>query len=292
MLESMTGFGRGEYTQSGYTAIAELRSVNNRYLETSYRLPQALQHFEPKFKELIQTYIERGKVNISLQLEASGDDISMQLNDAKVSSYVDLLTVLKDKAGIKEPITLSHLLEFKELFTSRDISDEDEDLLLEVSKKALDEALKELKDMRLHEGAVLQKDLAERIASIRTHFDEVKKLSESRIPEVRTKLRDRVLQLIDKDEVDYERLELEITILADKMDISEEIVRMDAHLDYFLENLNAKTSTGRKLNFLLQEMHREANTIGSKANDAAIAHEVVAIKELLENIREQIQNVV
>lgn len=292
MLESMTGFGRGECSQGGYKATAELRSVNNRFLEITARLPQSLQAHEYVFKEAIQAYLERGKVSLSVQLELADEAISLELNEEKVTSYVHLLTRLQEIAGTNEEISLKHLLEFKEVFKSRDLDEEDTDTLLAIAKQAVDLALQEIKKMREHEGAVLQKDLAERIQLIRQHFEKVRSLADGRVDEVRTRLRERILQLIQKDDVDSDRLELEITILADKMDISEEIVRMSAHLDYFMENLNSDKSTGRKLNFLLQEMHREANTIGSKANDAPIAHEVVAIKELLENIREQIQNVV
>lgn len=293
MLESMTGFGRGEHSQAGYTAIAEIRSVNNRYLEISYRLPQNLQHLEVTFKEQIQKYLERGKVNVTIQLEASGDDVSgLELDSAKVTAYKNLLHELAEQSGLSTTITLDQLIGFKDIFKTKELGENDIAFFTEISAKALGKALEEIKHMRVREGEILQKDLAERIRLIKEGFEKVQKLADGRIPESRDKLKERIAQLIEKEDVDSERLELEIVILADKMDISEEIVRMNSHLDYFLENLNEDKSTGRKLNFLLQEMHREANTIGSKANNAGIAHEVVSIKELLENIREQVQNIV
>lgn len=293
MLESMTGFGRGEYTESGYTAVAEVRSVNNRYLEVSYRLPQNIQHLESTYKELIQQYLERGKVNVTIQLEAVDDtDIGLELDNDKIASYKKLLLDLGEQAGITQELTFSQFLNFKEIFKSKELDEDDLELLSRISSEALKNALIDIKKMRAREGEILQKDLTERIHLIKSSFEKVQEIAVTRIPEARDKLKERVDQLINKDDVDSERLELEIIILADKMDISEEIVRMQSHLDYFLENLNEEKSTGRKLNFLLQEMHREANTIGSKANNAGIAHEVVDIKELLENIREQIQNIV
>lgn len=288
----MTGFGRGEASEGGITATVELKSLNSRYLDLSVRLPQRLQDKELALKELLQSSISRGKLNVSVHItQKETGELNMTFDEAKVKAYVSLLTNLRDAAGINEEITMRSLTSFSDIF----ITDEDDEDTLEKTwelvKKASISAAKALNAMRTQEGKQLKSDLIERIESIEAQIAEIIIASESRIPEAREKLRDRIKNLLEDENFDQDRLELEIAVLADKLDITEEIVRLRAHLKFFLEAVEEGSLMGRRLNFLTQEINRELNTIGSKANNSSISHYVVRAKESLEQIREQVQNI-
>ncbi|MEX0686612.1 MAG: YicC/YloC family endoribonuclease [Balneolales bacterium] len=292
MLESMTGFGTGEYASDGTRAVVEMKSVNSRFLEFTFRLPQGVKNYESDFKNFIQNEIGRGKVNVNIQLDYLDEDYTGTTIDPRaLKNYSQLLTELKDKAGVQGEITIDHLLQFRDIFVSREISDEEEHKLYEIVKKALALAVVELKETRRKEGEALGIDLYKRMQQIRETCNAIKGLAEQRAPEARQNLDDRIRKLVSRENVDMERLEMEIAILVDKMDISEELVRMDSHLKFFVETIEELSSNGRKLNFLLQEMHREVNTMGVKAYSSEISYHVVNMKESLENIREQVQNI-
>ncbi|MDP2209861.1 MAG: YicC/YloC family endoribonuclease [Bacteroidota bacterium] len=292
MISSMTGYGRGDAAQKGITATAELRSVNNRFLELTIRLPKNLSHRENDVKEIVQSKIDRGKINLSVNIETPVDQRApMMINkDAARMSY-KILNELKKSVNIKEDITIDHLLKFSEIIRPEDKENTGE-VEWVLCEKAVRKALGNLLKMRIDEGSELQKDLSRRIKLIDKKIDIIEKLSKQRIPIERTRLRERVEKLIEaKDRIDDKRLELEIILLSEKLDITEECVRLRSHQKYFLESMNGKEPSGRKLNFLVQEIHREVNTIGSKANDAIISRHIIEIKEELEKIREQIQNI-
>lgn len=293
MLESMTGFGRAEYNSNGVRALAEVRSVNYRYTETSFRLPQQINNYETRLKETVLKHIERGKLNITIELELEDEElVNIQLNKPIARAYKNLLEELRDEAQLDEPVSINQLLQFKEIFASREISEEEMERLVSAAESALDKACSELSDMRLKEGERLKTDLLERIEQIAGHRDKIAELAEERVPQAREKLQERIKQLLENPEkVEEDRLEQEIAMLSDRLDISEELVRLESHLHFFRQSTEASKSSGRKLNFLTQEIHREVNTIGSKANHAGISHHVVEIKEILENIREQVQNI-
>lgn len=293
MLESMTGFGRAEYNDNGVRALAEVRSVNYRYTETSFRLPQELQNFESQLKDVVLQHIERGKVNITIELELQEEDLfKVQLNPTAAKAYKKLLEDLRRETDTEEEVRIEHLLQFKEIFGGKELSASEQERMVDTAQKALDQACRELSDMRIKEGERLKEDLTKRIDQIAEHRDKIAELAEHRVPEARRKLQERIQSLLqDQNKVEEERLEQEIALLADRLDISEEVVRLESHLHFFRKSMNAEKSAGRKLNFLVQEIHREVNTIGSKAGNADISHHVVEIKEILENIREQVQNI-
>ncbi len=293
MLESMTGFGRAEYNNNGIRALAEVRSVNYRYTETSFRLPQQINNYESKLKETVLRHIERGKLNITIELELEDEKLfNVELNAPAATAYKNLLDELNTKAGLNDQVKIEHLIQFKDIFSSRDISEEELERLVGAAESALDRACKELSEMRIKEGERLKTDLLERIDQVADHRDKIAELAEKRVPEAKQKLQTRLDQLLeDPGKIDHERLDQEIALLADRLDISEELVRLESHLHFFRQSSEAKKSAGRKLNFLTQEIHREVNTIGSKAGNAEISHHVVEIKEILENIREQVQNI-
>jgi uncharacterized protein (TIGR00255 family) len=287
----MTGYGRGEASEEGVRAVAEIRSVNSRYFEVNTRLPRSLSLRENDVREIIRAKAGRGKINVVVSIEReSANNIPLKVNKAAAKSYIKLLNELRKASGIKEKVSLDHLLKFSEVIEAGELQSENEKEWV-VVEKALSKALEELKLMRQKEGGELRKDLESRLQLLQAKIDSIEKLSKERIPEQRVRLRERIQQLLANETVDENRLELEIALLADKLDVTEECVRFRSHNKFFLEALSDKESAGRKLNFLVQEMNREANTIGSKAADASIAHLVVEAKEELEKIREQLQNV-
>ncbi|WP_018127858.1 YicC/YloC family endoribonuclease [Balneola vulgaris] len=292
MIISMTGFGRGEAVENGISATVEIKSLNSRYMDLSIRLPQRLQDKELTLKELIQSMIYRGKLNVSVHVsEVDSGEPHIEVDEVKVKAYARLLRQVQSAADIEGDLSIRNITSFNDVFITKE---DDEEILAQkwvVVQKAAKQALENLIAMRTREGSQLKKDLLERIEAIELNLNEVEKVSDGRVDEVRNKLRDRIQQLLDDENFDRDRLETEIAVIADKMDITEEIVRMRAHLKFFIEAIEQPEPSGRRLNFLTQEMNRELNTIGSKANDSGIAHHIVRSKETLEQIREQVQNV-
>ncbi|MDG5765945.1 YicC family protein [Balneolales bacterium ANBcel1] len=292
MLESMTGYGRGEHTSENIRAIVEIRSVNYRYSEISMKLPSHLQIYEQPLREVVQRALTRGKISLTADVDfKQAAPSEAHIREEALEQKIGILEKVRWKAGIEEPLKLEHLLVFEELFEETENDPEVRERQYMVLARAVETAVEELIKMRRHEGANLQKDLAERMRLLRTLCDHIRDNEKERIPEARKRLNDRLEHLIDDGRVDQDRLEQEIAIIADRLDISEELVRMDSHISYFTECIENSSSQGKKLNFILQEMHREVNTIGSKANDSEISRKVVDMKEIIENIREQIQNI-
>lgn len=292
MITSMTGFGRGEASKNGISVTVELKSVNSRYLDISLRLPQSLQNNELDIKELLQKHVERGKVNVSIRVDKSDTGKpEITFNENLVQGYKEMLNDLRKAAGIEEPIRLQTFLEFNDIFESREDDDETKEQIWDLAQKAIEEASEELKKMRLQEGSQLENDLNQRIDHIEEMLNIVMDKVDGRSKEIKENLVERVNDLIDNDKIDPDRLEMEVAVLVDKMDITEEIVRTQSHIKFFREAVNNNNSVGRRLNFLSQEINREINTIGSKANDSEISQYIVKAKESLEQIKEQIQNV-
>ncbi len=289
MIQSMTGFGKGEATISGYTANAEIRSVNSRYLEINVKLPQSLSAREIEVRELIRQRIGRGKVSLLIYSSGVQETPDLAVDEDSVVRIKGLLNAVRKAANIRTPVKLEHLLIFKDLFrgTTTEIAEEGEWV---AAKVAVTAAVDQLRTSRKAEGEALMTDLNGRIINLETLLERIEALSRSRTLEEKSRLRQKVSEILNGKEVDPARLELEIVLLADKLDITEEVVRFKTHDKFFKELLEAQESSGRRLNFLLQEMNREANTMGSKAFDAEMSHLVVEIKEELEKIREQVQN--
>lgn len=292
MIESMTGFGRGTARSEGISVTIEIRSVNSRFCEVSARLPSALAAFETEVQNVVRRELSRGKINVNVQVSyADEESLPLQVNVEAARAYGALMRSLKDAAGAEGPIGLDHILKFSDVFLVAEPSTAATELAWEVTHRALTDAIGQLKDMRRKEGEALQKDLEERIDTVEQTTEEIRTRAPGRVEQARRRLGERVAQLIGDTRFDSERLELEIALFADRADVTEECIRMQSHIELFRNALTGIEPAGRKLNFLLQEMNREANTIGSKANDAGISHHAVSIKEELERIREQVQNI-
>lgn len=288
----MTGFGRGEASDKGITATVEVKSLNSRYLDISIRLPQHLQEKELEVKELIQSTISRGKLNVTVHVsETDADGLNIALDEDKIRAYSALLNKIRKIAHIQEQLHLQDILQFSDVFIEKKESEEELNRKWQLTEKALEQAIVALVKMRTREGNHLKKDLLERISLIENSLISISKSSASRQAEIRNIMHERISNLIEDEKIDKERLELEVVLLADKMDITEEVVRLQSHLKFFKEAVEQPEPAGRRLNFLTQEINRELNTIGSKASDSEIAKYVVKGKEALEQIREQVQNV-
>jgi uncharacterized protein (TIGR00255 family) len=288
----MTGFGRGEASDNDIAVTAELRSVNSRYLDISFYIPQEIQEKEVALKKQIQKKINRGKVNLSIRIDrAHIGQPDITVNPELAKGYKELLDELRHKAQLTEPIVLQDLMQFEEIFVSRGKDEKTVQTIWDNSQKALDEALDQLIAMRAQEGQHLQEDLNERAGYIAAEMEKVRKLSEGRADEARDALLKRIGKLVDDETLDEERLEMEVAVLVDKMDVTEELVRLQSHIKFFKEALENDETVGRRLKFLTQEINREINTIGAKANSSEISQHVVGAKESLEQIREQIANV-
>lgn len=288
----MTGFGRGEIKKEDYEVVAEVRSVNNRYLDVQIRLPRNFSHLENETKALVRNFVTRGRLNIFVNLKSNQEELSngLTINKDAARIYWNLLKALKRELKIPGRLKLDHLLHFSDVITS----DEEAyagDGLWEAMKTALIMALEQLQQMRQQEGKQLAKDLEQRIILLTEKIARIEAISSQRANEELSKLRQKIQEILNDTEIEASRLETEIALMINRMDVTEECVRFRSHNTLFLELLKSDYASGRKMNFLLQEMTREANTIGAKALQAEIAHLVVDIKEEIEKIREQVQNI-
>lgn len=292
MIHSMTGFGRGHASSDGISITAELKSVNSRYLDISFRIPQEIRERELAIKEYLQEQISRGKLNLVIRVDKTDTgQPEIAINPKLAKGYKTMLEELRQTTHIDEPLTIKDLTQFDEIFVTREQGAEVIDTIWELSQKALQEAVNQLVAMRAREGKQLENDLSNRIDHIEDKMAKVKELTDGRAEKVRDQLLERINKLVDDDTLDNDRLEMEVAVLVDKMDITEEIVRLQSHVKFFKEALESDDTVGRRLKFLAQEMNREINTIGSKANDTEISQHVVRAKESLEQIREQVENV-
>ena len=290
MIKSMTGFSKSETKDKGVNADVEIKTLNGRYLEINCRLPRSLSYKEFELRDIVRSRMDRGTVSINLNIEADVSVKPFSIDMPAVQDIFKQLNNMKKKLKIRETVKLDHLMQFADEFQEKK-EDENTELYWNVAKKSLYDALNALDQMRKTEGQRIGKDIRRRMTKIMKDVDTIETLGIERVPEERERLRQRVAQLFESDEIDEHRLQMEMVIMADKLDISEECVRLKSHLKFFESTMKARKSSGKKLNFLLQEMHREINTIGSKANDSEISQIVVNVKEELERIREQVQNI-
>ena len=291
MIHSMTGFGRAGASAGGTDVTVEVRALNGRYGEVTVRAPRSLAPHEADLQGRVKDALERGKVNVSVQVHRAAETAPLRVDAAAAAAYRRLLDALRAAAGVEEPVRLEHLLAFPDLLVADEDGDDDA-AIWEATQQALAEALDALNAMRRQEGEALEADLRARLAAIEAELDAVEAAAPARIEAARTALQERLAVLLGDERVDRDRLELEIALLADRLDVNEEAVRLRSHLALFRDALAADEAVGRRLNFLAQEFNREINTIASKANDSGIAHRAVTMKEELEKIREQVQNVV
>lgn len=291
MIRSMTGYGSAELERNGQRLAAEIRSVNHRFCEVSVRAPKAALLFEDQIRQLIQDRFSRGKFNLSITWAGAGDQGEvLKLNEAVADRYVALMQQLRERYGISGEVNLSTLATLPDLFAWEHSAMSDEETWSLV-REVVEKASESMNQMKGREGKALAADLEKRLAIIRTQLERVSARAPLRPAEARDRMVARIKPLLDDLEMDPIRIAQEVAMLADRLDCTEECVRLDAHLDQFRHLMDGPDLAGRKLNFLLQEMNREANTIGSKANDVEIAHAVIVMKEEIERLREQVQNV-
>ena len=291
MIVSMTGFGRASKVIKKMNINVELRSINSKYLEVNSRVPMIFSDKESELKELINPKISRGKVTVTVSLDKNSNQATnLQIQPEIVKEYFKLLSQIKKATGIKEDIKLEHVLKFSEIFKPEESDDLDEKW--EEVKKIMVVALNDLCKMKKSEGNTLEKDILGRINFMSKTLDLIVKQSAKNIKDTKQRLLDKVNSLLDGTvQIDPNRLEYEITMISDRMDITEEVVRGKSHIEYFKKNVKDKELSGRRLNFLVQEINREINTIASKSNNSSISQNVVEMKEELEKIKEQLANV-
>lgn len=291
MIQSMTGYGRAEVRENAMELSVELRSVNHRFLDVVLRMPKSLCELENRGKEIVGRQISRGRITGSVAWGNSGDEPEeIVLNRETSDRYHALLCDLKKTYNLAGEVDLATMAARHDIWKveRREIDLESVWAILE---KGLTEALDDLVAMRLREGEQLARDLAERVQAIRQMGREIEAWMPQRIARAKEKIQERLERLISAPELPPERLAMEAAVLADRMDCTEECVRLRIHCDHFDKYLEEGGPVGRKLNFLLQEMGREANTIGVKANDAEVSQQVVRLKEEVEKVREQVQNI-
>lgn len=294
MLESMTGFGSAECVRDGVHVVAEVRSVNNRFAEINVKLPRQFSSYELEVRDQIRSCLQRGKVSAFVQVKLDEEkQMPITVNREKTKAVKELLDIVRDEVGIESPPNLDHILRFSEIFDSNNTLLEKTEQVWPLVKETLHQAIEGMKKMRLQEGEELARDCMERVASIHTALDEVRVLSRDNVAAVRQRLSEKIAVLAGNDVVySRERLEMELVLLSDKLDITEECTRFASHNKFFIdEMMSSESGSGRKLNFLLQEQLREANTIASKSQSADISQIIVHVKEELEKIREQLQNI-
>lgn len=291
MNNSMTGFGLGKAENEQLRITLEMKTVNHRYLDFNIKLPRKLNQFEEEIKQQIKSKISRGRVEIYVQLDTiEGSDYSVVPNYGVIDQYHQAMLAIAKRYNLDERVRISDLTRYQDSLDIR-ANDLDQDLAEDVLMTALGDALKSLQAMRQKEGQALTNDILEQLETMEGLIDNV----EARAPEIvvsyRNNMTERIKQLLEQTEIDENRLLLEAAVFADKTDITEEIVRLKTHIEQLRIFLGESEAKGRKLDFLIQEMNREVNTIGSKSPDVDISNDVVQLKSTLERIREQVQNI-
>ena len=290
MIMSMTGFGKGSAGNSRLSAEVEVKSVNSRYLDISLKLSSALSSKEYEIRELIKSKVKRGKLAVIVQIKSSGlVGGETAIDKERLNNFISLLKEIKKTAKLTEKIKLDHLISNRDLFLAENTSFTEKEF--EFVKKALSDSLDQLIIMKRNEGKELAKDLKKRTEIISNKVDSVQKESIASVTEYFEKLKAKMKVLIQDIAPYSDRLELELAVIADRAEITEECVRLKSHLKFFLDSIDTGDEPGRKMNFLCQEMNREANTISSKSISTEITHNIVLVKEEIEKIREQIQNI-
>lgn len=291
MIHSMTGYGRAVKTLNGREITVEMRSVNNRFLDCSVKMPRAFSYAEDAIKQKIKEQVSRGKVDVFISVNTlEGENVRISLNRPVLEGYLEALRTIANDYGVREDISATSLSRYPDVFlVEKPEEDEEQNTadLLCVAQEALDN----YNAMRATEGAALAADLRTHAAAILGFVEKVEQRSPVTVAEYRARLENKLREVLESTTIDESRIVTEAAIFADKVAVDEETVRLRSHLNQLETLLSGGGAIGRKLDFLLQEMNREANTIGSKGNDIEQARNVVEIKAELEKIREQIQNI-
>lgn len=292
MAISMTGFGRGEYKDDNYYFLVECKTINHKYADINIRMPRKILFLEEKVRNSVKNYIRRGRADIYIKFEVIGnEDISLKLDEDLAAQYVDILKRIKDKFDLSDDISVTSVAKFPDVVSTEE-KEEDEDLIWSKLNEAIEESFTRLKEMRTEEGNKLAEDIVMRCDYLSKYIEEIEGFSDRVVEDYREKLNTRISDLVeDPSVIDESRLAQEVAIYADKSSITEEIVRFKSHIDQLKKTVIKNESIGRKIDFLIQEMNRETNTIGSKSSDLNITNLVVEVKSELEKIREQIQNI-
>jgi len=291
MIKSMTGYGKGESAYGGGRITVEVRCVNHRYGEITIKLPRALMQFETEIKKRVAERLSRGKIDVFIQVEGGISLGVPAANLALARGYYKAFGSIREALGLAEEVSLALVASQRDVITVAAETEATLEVIPEELTLALEDALRRVDEMRVFEGESLMADFVKRRETLKRLIGQVAGRAPSVVSEYATRLKERIGQLCSESGLPEERLALEVAVLADKCDITEELVRLESHLRQFDETLQKGEPVGRKLDFLLQEINREVNTIGSKANDAQIAAGVVELKAELEKIREQVQNI-
>lgn len=291
MFKSMTGYGRHEISDGGKKIMVEIKSVNHRYSDYSVKVPRYYGYLEDKIREYVSKKVQRGKIDIYVSIESYGEaDKQIILNEELAENYIEVLRQMAEKFNLRDDITVSSVARYQEIFKSERKEENDEEIW-ELVKNVLEPAVSAFSDMRAREGERLYNDLSARIEYMKDLAKKVDERSPKTVEEYRNKLYQKIKELVEERDIDESRILTEVAIFADKVAVNEEMVRLASHFDEFYDIAKKDEPAGRKLDFLVQEINREVNTTGSKANDIEIAKLVVDLKAEIEKFREQIQNI-
>ena len=287
----MTGYGRSDEQNDQLVLSVEIRSVNSRFLDFAPRLPKLLQRFEDEAYKIVKKKCERGRVSLSAKIDyIPGTENGMTLNQNKLKEYMSVVKDIQETSERNDLPSMGDILRLPDILANGEPEDENE--LKNIFLTALKRALNEMEKIRINEGENIQSDLIMRVNLLKTLVDEIRTISESNCDVNLERYKKKIQTLVEDVSLDESRLHQEVAILSEKKDITEELVRLDSHIDLFENYLNSSDNLGKKLNFILQEMGREINTLGSKTDVIKISHMVVDMKNELEKIREQVQNIV
>ena len=291
MIKSMTGFGRYEVQKDSRKFTVELKSVNHRYLDVNIRMPKKLNFFETAIRTLLKSYANRGKVDIFITYEdLSQTQVSVKYNAALAAEYMKYLKQMEEEFGLENDVRVSTLSRYPEVFTMEEQS-EDEEELWNGLKEALEGAFTQFVETRKTEGENLKKDIISKLDLLSEQIGFIEERSPQIVAEYRAKLEDKMKELLADTQIEESRIASEVILFADKICTDEEVVRLKSHISHMRNTLEEKDEIGRKLDFIAQEMNREANTILSKANDIEVSDRAISLKTEIEKIREQIQNI-
>ncbi len=291
MIKSMTGFGRCEVSENNRKFTVEMKSVNHRYLDVNIKMPKKLNFFEAAIRGLLKDYIQRGKVDIFISYEdLTENNVCVKYNQDIAGEYLKYLKQMAEHFQLDDDIRVSTLSRYPEVFTMEEQAI-DEEGTWKTLEKALKGACEGFVESRIREGEHLKNDLVQKLDMMLSHVDFIHERSPRIIAEYKQKLQEKIRDLLEDTKVDENRLLMEVTIFADKVCVDEEIVRLRSHVETTKATLLAGGSMGRKLDFIAQEMNREANTILSKASDLEISNRAIELKTEIEKVREQIQNI-
>jgi uncharacterized protein (TIGR00255 family) len=293
VIKSMTGYGMAERDLPLGKVAVEVRSLNHKYLDISLRLPRGFFTLEPKIRDLVKQRVARGRVDLTMKIDPSSSTVPRYRLDADMNlaeEYIRLIGTIKEKFGLTGEMTVDHIAASREIVPFIEVKEDAEPYWEEIAS-VTQEALEALDASRRTEGEALEEDLMGRLAEARKLVDEVKGKAPSVVDSYRERLRERLRALLEGSDFDERRFYQEVAYFAERSDVTEEVIRMESHLRQFSSKLKEEGAVGRGLDFILQEMSRETNTIGAKSNDADIAHKVIEIKGELEKLREQVQNI-